>query len=160
MTDIARLEASLRSHEGVRDKPYICPAGKLTIGIGRNIEDRPFTGTDLRDMFNAREIEIRLTPAGIQRLLDADMALHLTFCRSLIPGWQEIDDVRQTVLCEMCFQLGPTRLMGFKQMMKAIEGRDWTQAAAEALDSKWAKNDTPERARYLASILKTGQWPE
>jgi lysozyme len=159
MTDIARLEASLRDHEGVRDRPYICPAGKLTLGVGRNIEDRPFTGKDLRDMFDAREIEIRLTPAGIQRLLDGDMALHLTFCRSLIPGWQEIDDVRQTVIAEMCFQLGPTRLMGFRQMIKAIEGRDWTKAAAEGRDSKWHKQDSPERAECLMKILESGQWP-
>jgi GH24 family phage-related lysozyme (muramidase) len=32
----------LTRHEGLRLKPYLCPAGKLTIGIGRNLEARNF----------------------------------------------------------------------------------------------------------------------
>lgn len=159
MTDFARLETSLRANEGVRDKPYVCPAGKLTIGIGRNIEDRPFTGRELRALYDAGEITITLTPAGIRNVLLADMKLHTDLCRAIVDNWQDLDEVRQTVLAEMCFQLGPNRFAGFKQMIKAIEGRDWMRAALEALDSKWAREDSPERARKLANILETGKWP-
>jgi hypothetical protein len=32
-----RIKAQLIRHEGLRLKPYRCTAGKLTIGIGRNL---------------------------------------------------------------------------------------------------------------------------
>ena len=38
-----KLTAQLTKHEGLRLKPYHCPAGKLTIGIGRNLEDKGIT---------------------------------------------------------------------------------------------------------------------
>jgi len=34
-----KIKELLIKHEGLKLKPYICPAGKLTIGVGRNIED-------------------------------------------------------------------------------------------------------------------------
>ena len=35
-----RIKAQLVRHEGLKLKPYRCTAGKLTIDIGRNLEDR------------------------------------------------------------------------------------------------------------------------
>ena len=35
-----RLRNTLVRHEGLRLEPYTCTAGKLTLGVGRNIEDR------------------------------------------------------------------------------------------------------------------------
>ena len=37
------LKDQLIKHEGLRKKVYTCPAGKLTIGVGRNLEDRGIT---------------------------------------------------------------------------------------------------------------------
>ena len=34
-----RIKTQLIRHEGLRLKPYRCTAGKLTIGIGRNLDD-------------------------------------------------------------------------------------------------------------------------
>jgi len=38
-----RIKAQLIRHEGLRLKPYRCTASKLTIGIGRNHNDRDIT---------------------------------------------------------------------------------------------------------------------
>ena len=38
--NIQRLRQQLVTHEGVELKPYRCTSDKLTIGVGRNIEDR------------------------------------------------------------------------------------------------------------------------
>lgn len=159
MTDIARLEASLREHEGVKDNLYICPANKLSIAVGRNIEDRPLTGQELRTLYDNKEITVTLTAAGIQRLLSADAKLHSDLCKLIIPGWHDIDDVRRTVLAEMCYQLGLTRLAGFKKMLQAVEDRDWARAATEGRNSKWHRKDSPKRAEKLMQILESGQWP-
>ena len=37
---LQKVKEQLLRHEGLRFKPYRCPAGKLTIGIGRNLNDR------------------------------------------------------------------------------------------------------------------------
>jgi lysozyme len=39
-TLLERIQEQLVRHEGLRLKPYRCTAGKLTIGIGRNLDDR------------------------------------------------------------------------------------------------------------------------
>ncbi len=41
MTDalMNRIKAQLVRHEGLKLKPYRCTAGKLTIGIGRNLDN-------------------------------------------------------------------------------------------------------------------------
>ena len=33
------LREDLIADEGIRLKPYLCPAGKTTIGVGRNLDD-------------------------------------------------------------------------------------------------------------------------
>ena len=40
MIRIEEAAERLVLHEGMRLKPYRCPAGKLTIGAGRNLEDK------------------------------------------------------------------------------------------------------------------------
>ena len=35
---ITKLFKDLAKFEGFREKPYLCPAKKLTIGYGRNLE--------------------------------------------------------------------------------------------------------------------------
>lgn len=41
--NIEQLKKELIRDEGFRSKPYKCTAGKLTIGVGRNIEDNGIT---------------------------------------------------------------------------------------------------------------------
>ncbi len=36
---LERIREQLLRHEGLRLKPYRCTTGKLTIGIGRNLDD-------------------------------------------------------------------------------------------------------------------------
>jgi lysozyme len=41
-----RIKAQLVRYEGLRLKPYRCTAGKLTIGIGRNLDDCGISQTE------------------------------------------------------------------------------------------------------------------
>ena len=45
---------------------------------------------------------------------------------------------------------------GFKRMIEAIMRDDWPTAKVEALDSKWAKADSPARAQRVANGLLEG----
>lgn len=65
----------------------------------------------------------------------------------------DLDKKRYEVIAEMAYQLGVPTLLKFKKMWKAIEMKNYSVAAMEMLDSKWAKLDTPARAKRLAEIM-------
>lgn len=130
----------LRLHEGERLKPYRCTAGKLTIGVGRNLEDR-----------------------GISReesamLLANDIANEERELLRALPWTSKLDEVRQRVLLDMSFNLGLVGLLGFKNTLATIQAGDYQRAAAMMLDSKWAQQ-VGQRAERLSRMMATGKDP-
>ena len=59
------------------------------------------------------------------------------------------------ILISMCFNLGIHRLLGFSKMIKALLSKDYTTAAIEALDSKWAQQ-VGQRAKDVAVMIRQG----
>lgn len=136
------LIKQVKRHEGQNKKngrhlPYKCPADKLTIGFGRNIEDRGISEA---------EADILL----LNDLNDAAVEL-----RKVITGWTELDDARRLALINMAYNLGVPRLLGFKKMLSALAKHDYNTAADEMLDSKWA-SQVGKRAQELAMQVRTG----
>lgn len=64
---------------------------------------------------------------------------------------------RQDILTSMAYQMGVSGLSEFHHMLEAICNQDWNEAAAQMLDSTWAKQ-TPERANRHADVMRSGQW--
>lgn len=56
----------------------------------------------------------------------------------------------------MCFNLGISRLKGFKRMIVALEKKNYTVAAMEALDSKWS-TQVGQRAKDIALMIREGK---
>ncbi len=132
-----KLIASVVQHEGYRAFPYRCTSGALTIGWGHNLDERGIT-----------EDAARL-------LLHADLESAILFSMTL-HGWKRCNEARQRVLAEMVFQMGYEGVCRFKLMLAAIYAEDWQGAHDEMLDSKWAKHDSPARARTLAKRMLEG----
>ncbi|OGG98914.1 MAG: hypothetical protein A2600_06285 [Candidatus Lambdaproteobacteria bacterium RIFOXYD1_FULL_56_27] len=128
---IKRIKADLLRHEGLRLKPYLCTAGKLTLGIGRNLEDRGIS---------AEEADF---------LLDQDVDHCIGELKTNLPWFEALVPDAQEVLVNLCFNLGMTRLLGFKLMLAALESGDWEESAKQMLESKWATQVGP-RAQELA----------
>lgn len=120
-----------------RHFPYQCPAGKTTIGYGRNIQEIGISAEEARD------------------LLDNDINVCIVDLGSF-PWFQALDPIRQRAVVDMRFQLGPAGFRGFARMIEALEDGDYAAAAAHALDSKWARADSPERAKTVTAMLATG----
>jgi lysozyme len=134
-----RIKAQLVRHEGLRLKPYRCTAGKLTIGIGRNLEDR---GISQKEAYAMLERDIQDCE---QWLIDE------------IPEvYNKLDEVRQSVLLNMCFNLGIKGLLEFKNTLAFIDAGDWERAANGMLASKWAKQ-VGKRAIELSELMRKGQ---
>lgn len=137
--NLSRLYAQLDVDEGRRKKPYRDTEGILSIGVGRNLEER-----------GLRDDEIDL-------LLANDVREAIAEARKLFPNFDELDDVRQEVLANMAFNLGLTRLAGFKRFRAAVRAGNWALAAREMLDSKWAAQ-VGARAQRLATAMQFGRF--
>jgi lysozyme len=134
--DLAALREQLIRHEGLRLRPYRCSAGKWTIGVGRNLEDHGITAPEA------------------MALLDHDIEECLADLRQW--GWfLLLDPVRQRALIDMRFNLGPSRLRGFKKFLNAMGQGDWARAYDEMLHSAWA-TQVGGRAMRLARMVRDG----
>lgn len=134
----AAVRGLLTKHEAYREFPYRCTRGKLTIGIGRNLDAN---GIDLEEA---------------RYLLDRDIAKCVADLSSF-PWFEGMDRIRQRALIDMRFQLGAAGFRSFHRMIAALSQKDYETAFAHAVDSKWARQDTPARAREIAQMLRTGK---
>jgi len=141
MTDafMNRIKSQLVRHEGLRLKPYRCTAGKLTIGVGRNLDD---CGISQKEAYVLLEGDI----LQCERQILAE-----------IPKiYFQIDEVRKSVLLNMCFNMCIKGLLSFKNTLAFIEAGDWEQAANNMLASKWAKQ-VGRRAIELSELMRKGK---
>lgn len=135
--DMGELINLLVTHEGLRLKPYRDPVGKLTIGVGRNLDD------------------VGITEEEALYLLKNDINRVLGFLSTRYDWWSALTVNRKMALVDMCFNLGETRFRTFKRMIKALEQGDYEKAADEMLDSKWARQ-VKGRAQTLARMMREG----
>ena len=134
-----KLLDQVKFDEGLRLSVYKCTANKLTIGYGRNLEDNGISEDEAEEL-------LLNDLARIEAALDREYLLVDTH-----------NDARQSVLMNMAYQMGVRGLLGFKIMLGAYRGKDYSTAADEMLNSRWAKQ-TPGRAKRLAEQMRSGEW--
>lgn len=132
------IEEQLILHEGLKTTIYKCPAGKLTIGVGRNLEDRGIT----------REEALFLLQNDIEDITNKLNKRYSWF--------GSLDYVRQKVLIDMAFNIGLGGLAQFKNMLHAISSGDYQKAAKEMEDSSWYKQ-VGDRSKRLVKMMQAGR---
>lgn len=143
-------------NEGIRLKPYKCSEGKLTIGVGRCLDTNPLTTEEMSFIgHNCRENEI--TKDQAMYLLRHDIEKVKSELDRNLPWWKNLNEDRMYVLIDLCFQLGITGLLKFKNMLKFLSTGFFIQASEELLDSRYARQ-TPARAQRNAQCIKTGTY--
>lgn len=165
--NLQKIKESIKKYEGLKLKPYTCPKGKLTIGIGRNLEDKG----------------IKIDEA--EKMLDNDLLDIKLELEDKLPVFKKLDDVRRNVLIEMAFNMGVPKLLNFKNTIGYLEtavfcldksdiGSAKTcfqYASKEMLNSKWhrdfqeydlqdgkANNNGLLRSEYLAKLMQEGKY--
>ncbi|MBQ4836320.1 MULTISPECIES: glycoside hydrolase family protein [Pseudoalteromonas] len=128
----------IKKHEGYRRFPYYCTGGKLTIGYGRNLDNKG-VDKDEAEYLLAQDIQNAL--AGVKRRID------ISHC----------NEARVAVLTNMALNIGLQGLMGFKKMLAHVQQGEFEDAAVEMLDSRWA-SQVPSRAQELAQQMLSGEW--
>ena len=131
----------LKRHEGLRLTVYDCPAGKKTIGYGRNLEDRGITEQEA------------------EQLLNNDIQAIEEQLRNSFDFYTALTDTRKAVLIDLAYNIGLQGLHSFKKMRTALANQDYVEAKKQLLDSRYA-GQVPSRAKELAELLEgaQGQW--
>lgn len=148
------LKTELRADEGEKLRAYRDHLGYWTIGVGHLLDPKkganpaPF-GVDLCGGGT-------IAPEQSAQLLDLDIDAKMAELDRRAPWWRRLSDNRQRVLLNMAFQLGVYGLLGFRKAMAAAQVGDYAEAARQMRDSKWALEDTPDRAARLIERMVIG----
>lgn len=141
MNQMERLAQILIRHEGLKLKAYVCPAGKITIGVGRNLEDRG------------------IYPQEAMMMLENDIQACAGEAAEAFPWFLNLDETRQVVIISMIFNLGLEGFKKFKKMTSAMALGQYDTASSEMLQSQWA-GQVGRRAAELAQMMRTGRYVE
>ena len=133
VTSVAELKR-LKTEEAFRGMTYRDSRGHPTIGWGTK---EPITKAE-----GAWLLETRLADTRA-RLAEA-WAPYL-----------ELNQARQGALLDMAYELGVEGLLGFHDMLAALERGNWAAASTAALASVWA-TEVPIRAIVIAAALENG----
>ena len=135
--DAERLLHTLIRHEGIKYKPYRCTAGKLTIGVGRNIED------------------VGISESEAMHMLKNDVAVVAAQCMGSFEWYANLNEHRQEAIINLVFNMGLSKFKQFKKTISYIESGDFEKAGAELLDSNYARQ-VKGRAVEVANRLSEG----
>lgn len=139
MNDMEAMQMT-KNFEGLSLRPYRCPAGKLTIGYGRNLEDVGITKEEanllfINDYYNAVN--------GLKTLL--------------ISNGIKYEDLHKDVfyaLTDMMFNMGYNRLSKFKKLFSELKKGSYEGVAREMKNSKWY-TQVGDRSKKLVEIVKS-----
>jgi hypothetical protein len=138
---------------GIRTDGQPCK-GHPTVGIGCNL-DRGTARASLSavgaDYDAVRSGDADLTETQIDRIFNVDLELAIIEASRSVPEFTDLPEVVQLVLVDMVFNMGS---IGFPRMLEAVRAHDWHRMIVEMLDSKWAREDVPTRAKHDVEMLR------
>ena len=141
---LEQIKNDLRRHEGCVPHVYLDSEGLRTLGIGHLI------GNSDPEWFY--EVGMPVDPEVVEEYFEEDVA-EAVHDASYLVNLEKHPDFVKRVLINMAFNLGRTRLSGFKKMLKCIEDRNYGLAANEMVDSKWYKQ-VGRRSKELVKIMR------
>lgn len=145
------LKDLLIRHEGVRLKPYLCPADKRTIGIGHNYDANPLPDVVAHhlDVFGS------ITPEMADQLLEQDIIIASDNCHKLYRDFDNFSERRRWALIDFMFNVGLRVARTFENTNRAINRGDWEGAAKGFEKSLWFRQ-VSHRGPEIVSMIREG----
>ena len=142
MTD--KIIEMLRLHEGVEQYVYTDHLGYETIGVGRCIR---------------KNVGLGLSDDEINYLLSNDVDRCVKELGASFSWFSALNEARRDAMINLCFQLGLTKLLKFKNFLASMQEGDYEAASTHLLDSLYARQ-TPARADEVAEIIVSGKYQD
>ena len=131
------LVEDIKKEEGYRSSVYLDTLQKPTIGYGFLIDTLELQ-EDICELILMRKLE---------KLIKS---IKFNF-----KWFDDMPDKVQDVIINMCYQLGVSGVSKFKKTIQFMKNQQWDRASVEMLDSKWGREQTPQRAKRLSEIVKS-----
>lgn len=152
-----RLLDTIARQEGFRPDCYLDSLGVWTVGIGHAITDEHGVCMT-RDTCSLEQAQAMCGAPWTFALAEQRMGAHVAQVeadlRARLPWFDNLPQLVQWGLIDMCYQLGVAGVVnGFPHMIAALMGGHWDGAEAHALDSEWARVQTPQRAKEVAAWI-------
>lgn len=135
-------EQLIRDEGGFQLRAYPDTKGKMTIGVGHNLVDRA------------------ISRRAAEMIYDDDLAETIAGVKRRLPWAEAMGEVRFGALVNMSFTMGIGKVLGFRKALAALQAGQWDEAAAQILDSDWARDPEQDndRCRRVAEQVRTGVW--
>ena len=143
--NIEALREQLKIDEGVKYEIYKDHLGYPTFGIGHLITEN--------DPEHGEPDGTEISEERVNEVFETDVAKFVSESKILFPDLDELPDVAQQVIVNMAFNMGRPRLSKFKNFIAGVNDRDWTRAAEEMMDSRWATQVGDRAIRLRNQIL-------
>ncbi len=132
--NIELCKAEIKRHEGEVLEIYMDSLGYKTLGVGHLCQPQ--------DPEYSWEVGTKIPQEVVDMYYDDDFDRHYMEAIHVFGShedWDELPEVIQRVLVNMCFNLGASKLSKFRNMLKACREHDWEKMAIKMEDSRWFK---------------------
>jgi lysozyme len=168
---ITTIEEYIERWEGFRSKPYRCTKNKLTIGIGRNIQENPLNAVEYKLIFPT--LTLSQAQSALLNGITRDQALLLLRgdIRKISDRLNKyqwftiLNEYRKWVIIDLVFTMGSGGFLAFHNTLRALRERDYNKAADEIMNSRYYRElgDTTkdlDRGEANVSIMRSGRLPD
>ena len=142
---IEQIKEDLVRHEGYVTEIYLCSENYPTFGIGHMVTET--------DMEYTWPVGTPVTDERILQVFHDDCQIAVEDAEKLVDDLYDHPDDVIRVLVNMVFNLGRPRLSKFKNMLAAVEAKDYVKSAEEMIDSKWYRQ-VGRRSEELVEIMR------
>ena len=144
--NIELLREQLKRDEGCVNAVYLDHLNLPTVGIGHLVTEW--------DQEYGKAVGSEVSEERVNELFDQDIEVTIDECKLLYNNFDDLPEKVQHIIANMMFNMGRPRLSRFHKMKKAVDNRDWNEAALQMQDSRWY-NQVPNRADRLVQEMKS-----
>ena len=142
--NIDQLKETLKVDEGVVYEIYNDHLGYPTFGIGHLVLES--------DPEHGQAVGTTVSEERVDECFEKDVETVIGDCKKLHEGWEDYPQEVKQIVANMMFNMGLTRLSGFKKHNAALVDHDWKTAAVEGRDSKWYRQVTNRAERLMERL--------
>lgn len=131
-------------------------AGGEAIGFGHRITPAEMKSGMINIQGERVSFREGLSDQQVDALFQQDVQKHANAANKIIEkkGLENLPPEIKDVIFQMVYQMGASGVAnGWPSFFKALKNQDYAKASEIMVNSKWAKEDSPERAQDLAQIV-------
>lgn len=158
MSILQHLIPRLKREEGFSEHVYLDTTSNLTIGYGHNLAHLRVVEAGGVEVEGGR-VELRpvngISANVAELLLVGEVMNIMSTLGERLPWFVSMDDVRQEVLTDLCFNIG-LGILRYKVFMRQLASGDYDGAASNMRGWRWYRQVHAHRADPLIRMMRTG----